>query len=151
MKAWGFICFAIFSLRLAHAVTFPMKRYQYFCLFKELASEEKFVGSYVVSGYDGTSVILNIISPGGRIVHSVSKMKEGQWNLSITEAGEYRLYFRNLKKEPVYISVDLNAHKSDKHDSAAISSKELGEMVLSMRDTLRLLWKVRPNLKFSKM
>src|SRR5690348_12866801 len=127
MKVCILIYFAAVLFSCTQAITFPMERYQYFCLFKELAAEEKFLGSYVVSGYDETSVILNIISPGGRIVHSVSKMKEGQWNFTITEAGEYRLCFRNLKKEPVYISVDLDAHRTDKHDTTAISSKEVGK------------------------
>ena len=151
MKVCVFICFASVLFGCAQAITFPMERYQYFCLFKELSAEEKFLGSYVVSGYDETSVILNIISPGGRIVHSVSKMKEGQWNFTITEAGEYRLCFRNLKKDPVYISVDLGAHKADKHDTGAISTKEIGKMVLDLRDALRLLWKVRTNLKFQNV
>lgn len=121
------------------------------CLLKDLQPHDQFSGRYVVSGYDENSVVFNLIAPPGRLLNTIPKEKEGDWNMTIEEAGEYKLCFRNIKKEDVMISVDVQVHTAEDLKSEAIRHEDLGSLAKLMKKALRSLWNIRTNFKFQEV
>lgn len=145
MKLWTYFCTFALLFSLSRAITFELRKYQYFCLYTELKNEDILEGDYVVSGYNEKSVVFNFISPGGDIIRSIKQEREGRWQYAANREGEFKSCFRNLKKDPVSITWTMRTHD---HKTLPLTTTEDEK---TLRDAVIALLKVRTNFKFDEV
>ena len=142
---------ALFALLICGGlgITKEMRRFELFCTFKDLKKGDYLLGSYIVSGYNEENMALQVFSPSNEMIHVIEREREGNFQVNITETGEYRACFRNLEKELSYISFEWFAPLAD-NKGGNVGQNELNNFGIELRDTVRALKEVRTNLNFQR-
>jgi len=142
----------LFSLLICGGlgITKEMRRFELFCTFKDLYAGDWLLGSYIVSGYNEQNMALQIFSPNNEVIHVIEREKEGNFQLNITETGEYRACFRNLEKDLSYVSFEWFAPLAD-GKSGGVNTNELTDLGKNLEKTVKSVKDVRRNLNYQKI
>ena len=150
--------FSLFGFLLiftpSHAITIKLAKGGLFCLYKDLKATEQYAGIYVVSGYDEKSVAVTVRNNAKKeFIVQNDKLKEGNWDFTATEDGEYRTCFKNHGKKESLISVDLYASEeanATSTEAGAVTAENIADMVRSLKRAVNKVKKVRTNIGFQK-
>lgn len=118
-----------------------------FCLFKDVNEGQKFVGTYVVSGYNEKDVAVLVQSPLlDDPLYENEKQREGSWEVDAKISGEYRACFRNEASTEAYITVDLVTKQEQ--GNLPITEKDMGMFEIHLRDVDHVVNMIEANLDF---
>ncbi len=140
-------------LGTASAITVELDGTNGFCFYKDLHKDERFIGSYVVSGYHETAVTSFVAGPNQvDVLYTNEQDREGYWDVKAEETGEYRACFRNLDDSENYLSLvvytenEINAF-ADTHHVTPASIDYVG---YSLNETFVQLREISDNLNFQR-
>ena len=138
----------------SHALTVKLPKNSIYCVYRDLKATEQYTGTYVISGYDEKSVTVTIRQNDKKeFLFQNDKLKEGTWDFSAPEDGEYRTCFKNHAKKENLVSFDLSGSEetnTTSTESTAVTAENIAEMVKSLKTAVARVKKVRTNLGFQK-
>ena len=144
----------IFLLPLVYPITvrLPEKGVP-LCFWKDLEEEERFIGSYVVSGKSETGVYVFVNSPkDGKVLFTNEEEREGYWDVKVEQAGEHRICFRNVQKGENYLSLVLygDAEIDALVNSTTVTTDSIDQVGFSLNETFFHLREITDNLNFQR-
>ena len=153
----GMIClisfFFLISISPSAGITMKLEKNKQLCVGKELNYSEKFIGNYVVSGYEEDSISVSIQETNpSKQIHQMSSLKEGKWNITALKDGEFKACFRNTGQHDAYISLDIQVESPiDREELKLIEETEASaELMRSLIEATRAVNQVRTNQGFQK-
>ena len=147
-----FVALIVFSLAWTGlSITKEMKRFELFCTYKTLSAGDFFFGTYVVSGFNEKGMAFQLFSPSNHMLEKIEYEREGSFNLNVTEAGEYRVCFRNLEKDLAYVSFIIYGMNNDfMHTPEKSTQEEINEMAGELKTAVKLVRAIKTNLGYQE-
>jgi len=137
----------------ASAITVALDGTNVFCFYKDLHKEERFIGSYVVSGYHETAVTSFVSGPNQMdVLYTNEHDREGYWDLKADETGEYRACFRNMDDSENYLSLVVYTENeiSAFADTHHVTPASIDYVGYSLNETFIQLREIGDNLNFQR-
>ena len=150
MKAISTSIILLSLLSAVFSLTKEFKSYEVFCFMSTLPANDQFFGTYVASGYQEKSITLQVFSPQNAALHTSEQQREDAFVLNTTEAGEYRICFRNLVKDHTFVTFEVRSNQTEAQ-TAALSQGHLSTMDLQLREVITSMLKLRSGLRAQEM
>jgi len=116
--------------------------------------EERFIGSYVVSGSAETGVQAFVTGPNHeKMLFTNEEEREGYWDVKVETMGEHRVCFRNYAGGDNYLSLVLygEAEIDFLINSTTLTSGSIDEFGYNLNETFFHLKEITDNLHFQRI
>jgi len=141
---------ALLLITSVSSVTVQLPSDESICFFKELETNVRFTGAYVITGYDESSVDATINAPGNfiDIIWSQHGKREGTWELYTEEGGEYKICFTNKYASGVLLSIEMRS--GSERIVPKVTADGINQVGITFDDTFSYLQNITTNLNFQK-